>query len=208
MNHRQAKAEAEEAIAELIVREALVQITDTSQCVALRAAIELDEVIRAHVSQTAFSDAIDAVADDLGVITQVNPAAESMLQYLRDPSLVEADARAAEQEAAKDRRSALASKMAQLGKSARASTDENDNGEQKALLSAIIDGFREHPAFDQNSLAVELFCAAVENLSTVDVQNRFLAAFRPLVCFFTLWMKNAQNSNAIALMFFSLIHIY
>ena len=40
---------------------------------------------------------------NLGVIEQVNPAAKAMQRYLRDPSLVEADAKAAEAEEAKAR---------------------------------------------------------------------------------------------------------
>ena len=170
------KPEAARAMAELLVREALAQMTDPTQCCALVNAIKSDEELRSQVPLKSFETAVETVGEDLGVIKQVNPAAETMLRYLRDPSAVEADARAAELEAAKAKRIAWTGRVDSLGRLSRSQKNgdvENFTNEQQAIVDEIEAGFRAHPEVDRGNLALDLMCAAIENLNLPEVQGHF-----------------------------------
>ena len=180
------KTEAEQAVAELFVREALSQFTQAAQCVALTTAFAEDEELRSMVSAKAMDAALQAVAGNLGVIEQVNPAASAMLRYLRDPSQVEADAQAAKLEAAKLLRGQWLSKVRKFGQLTRAGGAPATPGSPGApgaeeLLAAVGSGVREYPPSDRAPLFLELLCTAVENVSNPEAQKLFTASMRCVV---------------------------
>jgi hypothetical protein len=172
-------AEAEVAIADLLVGEALVQITQGSQCVAL---IELfkSPVISSMVSEKALEQALQSARDKLEVFQQVNPAAKNMLRYLVDPSLVEADAKAAEAEANKNLRGRWRKLVNKIGKTAREKADDESVAACQDDLDELLEGIRQHPVSDRSALVLELMCAGVENISKKPVQEAFTTAFASL----------------------------